>query len=352
VSAADAAASAPPLSSAEAAALFADLVSAPALILAVSGGPDSTALLWLAARWRARRKRGPKLIAVTIDHGLRPGSAHEAKQVAKLARKLGVTHRILRWNGKKPASRLQESARQARYGLLAEAAHAAGALHILAAHTLDDQAETVLMRFLRGSGLAGLGAMARVSRLPTDAKLLLVRPFLDIPKRRLTATLKAAKIPYASDPSNADPRFTRVRMRALLAALAGEGLGAERLAQLGRRMRRADAALEAAVDTAVASFCPGPWSDGAPVTMTTEEFATLPAEIGLRLLGRAIAFTGNEGAVELAKLEALGAALAAHLRAPGRFRRTLAGAIITLTASHLVVERAPARRPKSVRRRP
>jgi tRNA(Ile)-lysidine synthase len=141
-------------------------------------------------------------------------------------------------------------------------------------------------------------------------------------------------------------------MRALLAALAGEGLGAERLAQLGRRMRRADAALEAAVDTAVASFCPGPWSDGAPVTMTTEEFATLPAEIGLRLLGRAIAFTGNEGAVELAKLEALGAALAAHLRAPGRFRRTLAGAIITLTASHLVVERAPARRPKSVRRRP
>jgi tRNA(Ile)-lysidine synthase len=236
--------------------------------------------------------------------------------------------------------------------LLAEAAHAVGASHVLTAHTLDDQAETVLMRFLRGSGLAGLGAMARVSRLPTDAKLLLVRPLLDIPKRRLTATLTAAKSPYASDPTNADPRFARVRMRALLPALAGEGLSAERLALLGRRMRRADAALEAAVDTAVASFCPGPWSDSVALSMAAEDFATLPPEVGLRLLGRAVACAGHEGPVELAKLEALGAALAAQGRAPGRFRRTLAGAIITLTASHLVVERAPARRPKSVRRRP
>src|SRR5437868_7376569 len=100
-----------PISGAEAAALFADLASVPSLVLAVSGGPDSTALLWLAARWRARRKRGPKLVAVTIDHGLRPESAREARDVGRLAHKLGVTHRTLRWPGKKPTTGIQEAAR-------------------------------------------------------------------------------------------------------------------------------------------------------------------------------------------------------------------------------------------------
>ncbi len=154
-------ASAKPVSRTEANDLFADLVSAPAIVLAVSGGPDSTALLLLAARWRKARRRGPKLLAVTVDHGLRAGSAAEAKQVARLARSLGVPHRILRWTGAKPTSGLQEKARLARYRLLSEAAAKIGASHILTAHTLDDQAETVLMRLLRGSGPTGLSGMAR-----------------------------------------------------------------------------------------------------------------------------------------------------------------------------------------------
>src|SRR5437762_3446866 len=91
-----------PVTVSEAAALFADLSDTAALVLAVSGGPDSTALMWLAARWRARRKRGPALIAVTVDHGLRPESANEARAVARLARKLGIAHRTVRWTGRKP----------------------------------------------------------------------------------------------------------------------------------------------------------------------------------------------------------------------------------------------------------
>src|SRR6266852_1557531 len=154
------------VSIAETKALFADLANAPALILAISGGPDSTALLVLAARWRASLKAGPKLLAVTVDHRLRRESAREAKAVGRLARKLGVAHRILRWNSAKPKTGLQAAARQARYGLLAKAARAASAYHVLTAHTRDDQAETVLIRLTRGSGLAGLGAMARVSPLP------------------------------------------------------------------------------------------------------------------------------------------------------------------------------------------
>ena len=341
MSAAKAAERARPLSTAEAKALFADLTSVPALVLAISGGPDSTALLILAARWRSARKRGPKLLAVTVDHRLRAGSAAEAKQVARLARSLGVAHRTLHWRGEKPKSGLQEKARWARYRLLAEAAAKFGASHLLTAHTLDDQAETVLMRLLRGSGPAGLGGMARETPL---GALTLVRPFLEVPKARLIATLRAAGIPFADDPSNADPRFTRVRLRALLPVLAKEGLGSGRLALLARRMRRAEAALTAAVDRAAADLSPYPWSDTAPIELEARGFAALPAEVGLRLLGRALAKAGNEGPVELAKLEILYAALADKTPPSMCFRRTLAGAMVTLTPERLIVERAPARR--------
>jgi len=152
-----------PLSAEEAKSLFADLARAPALVLAVSGGPDSTALLMLAARWCAALKRGPQLLAVTVDHGLRAQSAAEANSVKRLARKLGVPHKTLRWTGRKPSTGLQEAARETRYRLLAEAARKTGAQHVVTAHTLDDQAETVMLRLARGSGLSGLAAMARES---------------------------------------------------------------------------------------------------------------------------------------------------------------------------------------------
>jgi tRNA(Ile)-lysidine synthase len=125
----------------EASGLFRGLEDLPGLLLAISGGPDSTALLVLAARWAKQLKRAPKLIAVTVDHGLRPEAAREAAAVRKLSGRLGVPHRTLRWRGKKPRSGLQEAARNARYQLLAQAARREGIAHIATAHTLDDQAE-------------------------------------------------------------------------------------------------------------------------------------------------------------------------------------------------------------------
>ena len=154
-----------PVSAAEANKLFKPLARASALVLAVSGGADSTALLVLAERWRAARKTGPTLVAVTIDHGLRPVSAAEARAVKRLARRLGVRHRTLRWSGQKPKTGLQQAARIARYGLLAAFARTVRANHILTAHTLDDQAETVLIRMCRGSGISGLGGMRSVTFL-------------------------------------------------------------------------------------------------------------------------------------------------------------------------------------------
>ena len=254
-----------PISAAELKSLFSDFEHLPALVLAVSGGPDSTALMVLAARWRQSLKVKPALFAVTVDHGLRAESKREAAAVGRLARKLGLVHRILRWTGSKPKTGLQHAARAARYRLLADAARKANASHILTAHTLDDQAETVLIRMSRGSGLTGLGAMTRISTLPGDPKGLikLVRPLLDIPKARLIATLRAAKVTYADDPSNRDPRFARARLRGLLPALAREGLDAGRLALLARRLKRADMAIEAAVDGAEAELALQPSAPGA-----------------------------------------------------------------------------------------
>jgi tRNA(Ile)-lysidine synthase len=332
----------------EADALFSGLENLRGLILAVSGGPDSTALLVLAARWAKARKRAPQLLAVTVDHGLRAAAAGEAAAVKRLARRLGVAHRTLRWRGSKPKSGLQDAARRSRYRLLAQAAERAGFGHIVTAHTLDDQAETVLFRLARGSGIGGLAGMADALPLPTEdnGSIFLVRPLLGVAKARLVATLDAAGIGYSEDPTNRDPRFTRPRLRTLMPALAREGLDARGLARLALRMRRAESTVEFAVDAARAALAPGPWRERGPVMFEAARFASLPSEVALRLLGRAIAHTGDEGPVELAKLEALFESLR---QARFRLRRTLAGALITLNGDRLTVERAPARRNSAIR---
>jgi len=335
----------------EANALFHGLEGSEGLILAVSGGPDSTALLLLASRWIKRLKRAPKLLAVTVDHGLRAQAAGEAAAVKRLARRLGVPHRTLRWLGRKPKTALQEAARLARYRLLAQAAMRGGYEHVLTAHTLDDQAETVLFRLARGSGIAGLAAMAHASPVPASDRemVFLVRPLLQIPKARLLATLEAARIPFSDDPTNRDPRFARPRLRMLMPALAREGLDARGLARLAVRMRRAEATIAFAVGAARAALAPGPWPPHGPVVFETSRFADLPAEVALRLLGQAIAHTGSEGPVELAKLETLFDALR-QARSP--LRRTLAGALVTFAGDRLTVETAPARRGPANRRAP
>lgn len=349
-----------PVADAEADACFAEFATAPALVLAVSGGPDSTALMLLASRWRQRCSGGPRLLAITIDHGLRPEGRREAAAVKRLAKRLGVDHRTIRWTGPKPATGLQEKARIARYRLLLAAARRAKAPCVLTAHTLDDQAETVLFRIARGSGVAGIGGMARSVSLETllpdraparspgaavaatDA-VQLVRPFLHLEKARLVATLQAAGIGYVQDPSNADPRFSRTRMRGLMTALSAEGLTAHRLAHFADRVRRSEAAIQAAV--AAASDRIGLSPGARSIALDSRELRNMPDEIALRLIGRAIGMVGDEGPVELGKLEALNdAVMAAVAAGQGRFRRTLAGAMVSLEKDCITIARAPARR--------
>lgn len=214
---------------------------APAVVVAVSGGPDSLALALLAKPWV--EARGGTLVALTVDHRLRAESAAEARQVERWLEARGISHHILVWRAAKPASGLQAAARAARYDLLAGWCRARGILHLLTGHQREDQAETVLMRLERGSGLDGLAAMPKLSE--RDGVRLL-RPLLAVPRARLVALLEAAGQRFVEDPSNLDPAFGRVRLRATLAELEAHGLGAAVLAGLAHRLGAARAALDAA----------------------------------------------------------------------------------------------------------
>ena len=204
MSAADDIRPADPLSEAAADALLAPLGSFRAIVLAVSGGADSTALMHLAARWVLRSPSAPKLHVASVDHGLRPEAATEAEQVVAQAKALGLGARTLRWEGQKPAAGIQDAARRARYALLLELAIEVArdvlgdlpSTAIVTAHTADDQAETVLMRLARGSGVDGLAAMPVVTRVERMSLadggmegVALLRPLLAVPRARLVATL-------------------------------------------------------------------------------------------------------------------------------------------------------------------
>ncbi|MBT6289705.1 MAG: tRNA lysidine(34) synthetase TilS [Rhodospirillaceae bacterium] len=210
-----------------------------AIAAAVSGGGDSMALALLADDWC--RRHGGTLTALTVDHGLRAGSDAEASKVGGWLAAAGIGHRILVWDGDKPATGIQAAARAARYGLLTDWARRNRTCHILVAHNLEDQAETFLMRAAQGAGMYGLAGMAPVSR---RRGVGIHRPLLEISGARLRQTLTAKCQQWIEDPSNVDPAFQRTHMRRLVTALGQVGAPATRLALLAGHFRSARTRLD------------------------------------------------------------------------------------------------------------
>jgi tRNA(Ile)-lysidine synthase len=290
-----------PVSDREAAEIFAPLRDFARVALAVSGGADSTALLHLFVKARAFDPRLPQAVVVSVDHGLRAAAAAEVAEVAAKAQRLGLAHRTLVWDGPKPTGDLQAAARRARYRLMAAAMADLGLEALVLAHHADDQAETFLMRLARGSGVVGLSAMAPIDVVDG---VRLVRPFLGLPKRRLVASLAAAGESWVEDPSNADPRFERARIRAALPGLSTLGLSRDRLVATARAMARASLALDGLCDelerAALIDHAAGFSS------LALAAYLAAPEEIRLRLLSRTILrFGGAAYGPRLADLERL-----------------------------------------------
>ncbi len=252
----------------------------PGLAVAVSGGPDSLALGLLADHWA--RRQGGAVVGLIVDHGLRPESAAEALQTGAWLTARRIPWQILSWTGAKPTVGIQAAARTARYRLLGDWCRAAGVLHLLTAHHLDDQAETVALRQGRASGPDGLAGMAAVREL---AGLRLLRPLLAVPKTALLAYLRALGQPWLEDPSNRAPGFARARLRATA------GLDVAQLARLAAGHGAARAAWEREVAAWLAHHVrifPAGF-----VLMAHAGLAAAPVEIARRAVQRTLLAVGG-----------------------------------------------------------
>ena len=283
------------------------------LALAVSGGADSLALLLLAAAAFSGRVR-----AATVDHGLRPGSALEALHVEDICARLDCSHTILSVTVAQGPAGLQAEARGARYQALGAWAAREGIAQLATAHHADDQAETLLMRLQRGSGVAGLSGIRPVRR---DGELNIIRPLLSWAKAELVHIVAEAGIEPVDDPSNSDPRFDRAAMRRFLAQ--NPQFQPHRLARAAAALGEADQALDWAAEQLAEDR----------ITSQGGEWRVdptgLPRELRRRLLSRAIAEVRHEHGIApawtgaqdveglLATLEAGGTATLAGILARG-----------------------------------
>lgn len=316
------------VSASEAEQAFASLEPLQTVLIAVSGGPDSLALLYLLAEWAKRRvPLAPKLTAATVDHQLRVESAAEAAIVAEHCGRLGVPHTVLKWQ-QKPWSGLMAAARDARYELLArhlETIAGLGPAAVVTAHTLDDQAETLIMRLKRGSGVEGLAAIPARRAISAGSEIQLVRPLLVFAKTRLIATLQSRGIMWCDDPTNSDAHYERVRVRRLMQNLEQSGLTAAALARTADRMRDASEGLDYGYNFFKATLVLG-HNGGMFATVDRKAFDAGPAILRQRVLRDLIAlYCGTTPPPEMLEIENLSDRLRPH----SEVRATLGGATIS-----------------------
>lgn len=308
----------------------------PALAVAVSGGRDSMALTLLAAHWVAAR--GGSLTGLIVDHGLRPDSAAEAHQTARWLAARGISAHVLRWQGAKPASRLQASARDARYALLTSWCRRRGVLHLLTAHHRGDQAETLAMR--RHRSRPGDPPQTGMAAARPAGGVRLLRPLLSMPRARLEALLHAHGQSWLDDPSNDDPRFERVRIRRnLTSKMADSSLCAEAIEAV-RTRARAECAL-----ATVAARCLSMHPAGFAAIDRANWLAAAP-DVATELLRQTLrCIAGAKYPPAQIKVTALAAALR---QVAGGMARTLGGCQIVAQDNVILVVREPGRLPPPI----
>ena len=254
--------------------------------VAVSGGSDSLALMFLLRDW-AKKARLPPPHVLCVDHKLRPGSSSEARKVSSWAKAAGLRVKVFVRVGEAPRADIEAAARDERYRLMGKWAAAKGFRAIYVGHTRDDQAETFLLRLARGSGVDGLSAMRAVVPYPQDtfSTLTLVRPLLDIEREALQAYLIGRGQTWLDDPMNFDPRFARVKIRNAWPALEAIGLSKGRVADAAAHLARAREALDAASAAVLRRSCR---LEGANALIDPAALTNAPRELGLRAMAQVL----------------------------------------------------------------
>jgi tRNA(Ile)-lysidine synthase len=255
----------------------------PTLAVAVSGGADSMALALMAHQWSG--SRGGGCVGLTVDHGLRLESSHEAIKVGNWLDKYGISQHVLKCNPPTHIYQTQKASREVRYKLLTEWCHQQGVLHLLLAHHMNDLAETLLMRLCKGSGVEGLAGMSSINEM---RNVRLLRPFLKINKKRLRVSLKNWQQEWIEDSSNQDMRFTRSRFREVLES---EGLDINRFSKTASKMAHVRVLLEIQVNRSLANIVSlHPAGYG---VINGEKLQQVPAQIGQRILSRILMCIGG-----------------------------------------------------------
>ncbi len=290
---------------------FEPFESSPRLAVAVSGGRDSMALVLLASVWA--RARGGEAVALTVDHGLRNDSAAEAATVRRWMDIHGIRHEILTANGLDGRRAIEAGAREARYALLETWCRDHGVLHLLVGHHHADQLETQAMRAARSDGPIGPAGMATVRE---TGAVRILRPFLETARERLTATLSQRAQDWIEDPSNADVRFERVRLRR---AKPGSGSPAAQTSLASGRVQHEERMAGLAAQAL--------WLDPAGfATLDREILISAPSRVGRDLLGRVVTTIG--GGVYPPRGARLNNLWVRVCDPAERFRRTLSGCLV------------------------
>lgn len=311
--------------------------------VAVSGGGDSMALALLSAAWA--RSEGREIRTVTVDHRLRPDSRTEAETVGRWLGGRGISHDILSWTDDKPATAIQAAARDARYRLIGAWARTHGIRYVFLGHQLEDQAETLLMRLARDSGIAGLAAMRGMSE--RDG-LRLCRPLLTVPRARLRASLRNAGQIWIEDPSNESPKFARTSYRRLATALEDLGAGAQHLSAIADSFARLDGLMDAAVRRFLGEV--GVWSSDGSLSLARSSYAALPEPLAAAVLRRALRAIG--GAAQAPRSDRLARAQERLAKENGRVAFTLGYCRVATEGDSIHIRPELGRIPKSFRRLP
>ena len=260
--------------------------------VAVSGGGDSVALMYLLAGWAKNARVAPPHV-VTVDHGLREDSAADARNVTRWARSAGLKSKALRWKGPHPKADIEAAAREARYRLMGEWARKNRIAALYVAHTRDDQAETFLLRLMRGSGLDGLAAMRALAPYPLAEfrELSIVRPLLSLERQDVRSHLEALGHDWLEDAMNDDERFARVRLRKAWPVLEEAGLSKQRLANAATHLARAREALDSVTEAVLLRACR---RFGEGVLVDPIALTSAPREVGLRALAQLLMIVSGQ----------------------------------------------------------